>query len=244
MDSNSFKRNVLRTVSPRLAKVGLRDIASNNQTTNLLHGIAGLNAEVGGLMENLNPYLLGFQLNNDLLQSAFMSLGGVSYYAVLLAKATGVKVPGSGKKVRMTALTKTGVVDHNMTKTEAILHLNKLANDMQYEAMAAFRGEPINVEATADLVEQFLGTLWPTTYDLLGVTPSQVFEAYNERLAAGFPEGLFGADKEAVKAALVALKGRESNLIASRKAQKEQAREAKKAANAQKKAAAAAGSQA
>jgi hypothetical protein len=210
MNSNSFERSVMRTVSPLLAKEGLRDVARSNQTTNLLHGIIGLNTEIGGLLQNLQPYLLGFQLNNELLQATFTSLGGVNYYAVLLAKTLKVKVPGSGKKVHLQA----------MTKTEAVLRLNSLSVDLLYEAMAVFRGEPINTEATATLVEDFLSTIWPMTYDLLGVTPSQVFDSYAERLAAGYPEGLFSDDKEVVKQALANQKAFAKKLIAARKADK------------------------
>jgi hypothetical protein len=101
MDSATFKRNVSRTLAVRTAKYGLKQVARNTKSTNTLYGIFGLNTEIGGLLQGLQPYLLGYQLNQDLLQSTFTSLGGVAYFVMVLAQNLKVKVPGAGRMRRL-----------------------------------------------------------------------------------------------------------------------------------------------
>jgi hypothetical protein len=208
MDTGIFKRNVFRTVLVKTAKVGLRDTARTSPTTNLFHGIIGFNTEVGGLLQGLNPYLLGEQLNDTLLQNTFTSLGGVSYYTVMLAKTLKVKIPGSGKKVHL----------KHYTKTEALLKLNSLSVELLYQAMGVFNGGVWDTEAIKMVIDQVIEVLWPLTYDLLAVTPSVVFESYSARLEAGYPTGLFSADKDAYKVAAEQLKAMEAAALAEKHA--------------------------
>lgn len=225
MDTPVFKKNVFRTLSVKSAKYGLRNIASNTQSTNVVHGILGLNTEVGGLLQRLQPYLLGFQLNNDALQSAFEGLGGVLYFTVILAKTLSIKIPGSGKKVHL----------QDLTKTEAILRLNTLSSDLMYHTMDMVHGEDLGIPSITKTVEEVLAVLWPLTYDLVGVTPSMVMEDYSNRLAAGLPTGLFDASKEVWEPALKTFQENEKNILQARIDMKKSEREAKKAANVLKK---------
>lgn len=206
MDTAAFKRNVFRTISVKTAKAGLRYTARNTPATNVLHGIIGLNTEVGGLMAGVQPFLLGFQLNDAVLQNLFQALGGVSYYAVLLAKTLKVKIPGSGKKVHL----------HSLTKTEAILQLNALTNDLLYHATGVFNGKDLDLVTVASNVEAIIDTIWPLTYDMLGVTVADVFADYSERLAPGFPAGLFSTDDVEYKAALTVFKAQEKAALDAR----------------------------
>jgi len=199
METAAFKRNVFRTLSVKTAKAGLRYTARNTPATNVFHGIVGLNTEVGRLMAGVQPFLLGFQLNDAVLQNLFQALGGVSYYAVLLAKTLKVKVPGSGKKVHL----------HSLTKTEAILQLNALTNALLYDATGVFVGNDINFAEIAVTVQAIIDTIWPLTYDMLGVPVADVFEDYSARLAAGLPPGLFSKDEVEYKAALAVFKANE-----------------------------------
>jgi hypothetical protein len=205
MDSNRFKRNVLRTVSARVTKFGLRNTARATVNAHVFHAIAGLNTEVGALIQGMQPFLLGFQLNQDILQNAFMSLGGVSYYTMLLSKVLKVKVPGSGKKLHLI----------NLTKTEALLKLHEVSLELSYQGMSVFHGEAIDLEVIKDLTQALIGIIWPLTYDLFKVTPSFVFEDYSNRLSAGFPAGLFSDDQEEFKVALGNLKEQEAVLLAT-----------------------------
>jgi hypothetical protein len=188
----------------RTAKYGLKQVARNTKSTNTLYGIFGLNTEIGGLLQGLQPYLLGYQLNQDLLQSTFTSLGGVAYFVMVLAQNLKVKVPGAGRMRRL----------HDITKTEALLRLNTLAVDLLYHGMSAFNGAEINKEAVSEIVAEVIALLWPLTYDMLGVPPADVFEDYSARLAAGFPEGLFAKDVETYRAAQKALKEKETAELA------------------------------
>jgi hypothetical protein len=222
MDTASFKRNVLRTVGVKTAKFGLRNTARESVDTNALHGVFGLNTEVGGLLQNMRPYILGVQLNDGMLQDAFTSFGGVSYYLVLLAKTLKVKVPGSGTKRHL----------KGMTPTEALLRLNSLSGDLLYFGMSVFHGGLGDKEGAAQLVEQFIEVFWPLMYELLGVPPAQVFEDYIAKVAPGFPEGMFSTDAEVAALAVKQVKADEQTAIDSAIAASKQAREDKKAAKA------------
>jgi hypothetical protein len=204
METANFKRNVLRTISVRAAKAGVRNALRSQVATNTMHGIFGLNTEVGALMDGLNPYLLGFQLNDELLQTTFTAMGGVCYYTVLLAKVLKVKIPGSGKKVHLDG-----------TKTEGLLELQSTAQGMLYGIMSVFHGENMNLEDVAKDVKSIIDLIWPLTYDLLGVTPAEVFADYSSRLAAGYPEGLFSTDKEVFDAARKVMREQEKVALAA-----------------------------
>lgn len=203
MDSATFKRDVFRTVGVKTAKFGLRNTARSNADANLFHGIMGLNTEVAGMLLGLQPYLLGFQLNKELLQNAFLSLGGVGYYTVMVAKTLKVKVPGAGKKSKLKA----------MTPTEALLTLDQLAGDMLYAAMGVFHAGEVTKPDAAVAIEQFMKVLWPVAYDLLGVPMSEVFENYVERIGPAYPPGLFGTDEEMVGNAKTAMLADEETAI-------------------------------
>lgn len=200
MDSASFKRNVFRTLSPKTSKAGLRGVARTTPGVHIMYAITGLNTEVGALMESLKPFVLGFQLNSAMKQDAFLAFGGVSYFAVMLAKVIKAKVPGSGKKVHL----------HGLTKTEALLKLNSLSNDLMYTTMRVFRNEEWDLDEIKAQTEEVLQVLWPLIYDLLGVAPALIFEDYCARLAPGFPEGLFSVEEAQYKPALAALKEQEA----------------------------------
>lgn len=211
METAKFRRNVMRTVSPKIAKAGLRNAVRTTSNVHVLHAIVGLNTEVGALLQSMQPFLLGFQLNQDVLSGSFTTMGGVSYYLMLLAKVLKVKVPGSGKKLHLSTL----------TKTEALLKLQELSCDLMYQAMKVFHGESIDMESVKALTQGMIGLMWPLTYDLFNVTPSVVFEDYNNRLSAGFPEGLFSDDQEVVKTAVEMLKQHEVEVIAAMKVKPE-----------------------
>jgi hypothetical protein len=226
MDSATFKRNVLRTVGVKTAKFGLRSTARDPVATNVLHGIFGLNTEVGGLLQTMRPYILGYQLNQGMLQDAFTAFGGVSYFVVLLAKALKVKVPGAGTKHHL----------KGMTPGEALMKLNTLSGDLLYFGMDVFHGGMANPADAAPLVKQFIELLWPLMYELLQVPPADVFEAYSNALAQGYPEGVFSTEPEVAKAAITLVRAAEQGVINDALIVRAQALADKKAATAAKKA--------
>jgi hypothetical protein len=220
MDSATFKRDVFRTVGVKTAKFGLRNTARSNADANLFHGIMGLNTEVGGMLQGLQPYLLGFQLSPELLQNAFLSLGGVGYYAVMVAKTLKVKVPGAGKKSKL----------KDMTPTEALLTLDQLAGDLLYAAMGVFHSGEVSKADAAVAIEQFMKVLWPVAYDLVSVPMSDVFENYVERIAPAYPVGLFSTNEEMIGNAKTAMLADEDQHIQQYVDARKQAQAVKKSA--------------
>jgi len=220
MNSNQFKRNVMRTVSARMAKAGLHNATRKVVGTNVLHAIVGLNTEVGALLQSMQPFLLGNQMKPQWIEDAYTPFGGVSYYVMMLAKSLKLKIPGSGKKVKLVG----------MTKTEGLLALNNMSVDLLYHAMAVLQGNAMDFDTLQADVSNIIGVLWPLMFDLLGVPPAVVFENYCARLEAAYPQGLFSNDKDEVNMALVAVHDIEMEQIASLKPVKKAAEPAEDAA--------------
>lgn len=218
MDTARYKRNVFRTLSIKGAKAGLRGVARSTLHTNVAHAIVGLNTEVGELFEGLQPYLLGFQLRDEMKQNAFEELGDFSYYMIVLAKALKLKVPGSGKKTKLV----------HMTKTEALLKINGLSVDLLDQFKKTFYGRELDLEKIAPIAQEILNLYWPLVYDLLGVTPAVVFEGNIAKLEKRYPDGMFSdnaqefrdAQKEMV-AMTEAVNGKHENALPATDAESE-----------------------
>lgn len=199
METAVFKRNVLRTLSAKTAKAGLRTIARKTPSVFVLQAIIGLNTEFGRLKNALHPYMLGHQLTDGIRTDAKSSAGGVYYYTVLLARTLKTKIPGSGKKVHL----------KDMTMTEGLLKLDTLTGDLMYSAAGVFSGEDLDLDDIKATCDSIIALLWPLTYDLIGTTPAEVFEEYMAGLSNVFPTGLFSSDDAEYKAALAQLKADE-----------------------------------
>lgn len=101
MDTNQFKGNVIKTLSQKPARAGLRHLAGNQVRTNIAHCITGFADEVSELFGAMRGYILGEQFSDQMRKDATEEFGDIAYFLVTLAKQLKVKVPSAGKKLKL-----------------------------------------------------------------------------------------------------------------------------------------------
>ncbi len=119
MQTSLYRKTVMKTVHPKRAKLGLKVIAKSTHKTNLAMATVGLNTELGVLMRELTPYILGLQLTPEMKANAYEAFGGVGYYLTILCRLLKVSTPAATKKARLTG-----------TRTSALMQFNSLATDL------------------------------------------------------------------------------------------------------------------
>lgn len=189
MDNVTYRKNVLRTLSTKDAKIGLRNVTRKRKTLDLFHAIMGVSTEVGEVQTALYPYLQGHPLNAAVLAAARPEFGDLLYFVCLAAKNAGVKLPASTKKSRL----------KGMTPTQAILSLSHLSTEMLSGAKKVMYGRSLLDEAVSERISKNLCSLivvlWGLIYTLYEVTPSVLMHENIEKLKLRFPDGVFDADK-------------------------------------------------
>lgn len=153
MDNILYRKNVFKTLSIKPAKLGLKFVSRNTVRTNVFHAGLGLFTEAGEFVTGLAPYLLGSsKLTEPMKVNAFEEMGDMGYYLAVLAKSLKVKLPSSGKKVKL----------KGMTRSEAILKLLAASSEIGDLCKKSLYG-PKMVEKTREKVVQVVdGTGKPT----------------------------------------------------------------------------------
>lgn len=136
MNNAQYTRNVLRTLSIKPAKLNLRIISKDSRKTNIFHAAVGIATEIGELLVGLEGYILGIEHFEGLKKNVAEELGDALYYTSVMAKQLKYKLPGSGKKVLLS----------DMTRTHALLTLNKHATNMLDLAKKNFYGPKMMIE--------------------------------------------------------------------------------------------------
>jgi hypothetical protein len=206
MESNLYKRNVLATVSVKPAQAGLRRLASNTVRVNVSHAMVGLAQTVSDLLVNMTGYILGSERWDKIdKEAAVKAMGDVGYYLAIGCKYAKVKLPGSGKKVKLVG----------MTRGKALMELNRVAaevatvfHDSVYHGPVFLEGgKLIDKEATAaveaerlakvqGLLDTAVKMYWPLCYDMFQEPPAYVFGKHIESLAAQFGKETFVMNME------------------------------------------------
>lgn len=235
MDSNLYRRNVLATLSVKPAKAGLRRIASNTVRTNVSHAIVGFCGEVSELLVGMADYLLGVKKLTQIEGINILEeMGDIGYYLVVGCKFAKVKVPGSGKKVKLVG----------MTLGKALMELNRLAADLQdlfhrnayYGPKYLEDGKTVDVVATEALeaerlvktqaiLAEAVALYWPLCYELFAEPPATVFEANINKLTLRYGAGYFSmtAQEARDKDAEAKVLKETATLIAAQNAKKQTA---------------------
>lgn len=121
MDNSTYRKNVLKTLSVKPAKLSLRMLSRQTARMNILHAVIGIATETMEMQAWLAQYITGAsKLTEAMKVRAFEEAGDVCYYVAVASKFLKAKIPGSGKKTRL----------KTMTRTEALLQLNVMAADM------------------------------------------------------------------------------------------------------------------
>lgn len=218
MDNGSYKRNVFKTLRQREAKLGLKFVARNTKRTNVMHAISGIQAGTLRMAGTLGPYMVGSVKINDTMKiAAFDAASDLTYFLTVAAKTLKVKIPGSGKKVKL----------KGMTRSEAMVKLVQLATTLADTGKEIFTGpvlvdkevtrmdkkagvevktvvkavDPDASEAQAAerehrlaaTLSQYLELFWALCFDTFEVPPANLYVAQIAKLEKQFGKGYFDA---------------------------------------------------
>lgn len=107
MDSATYTRNALKTLSQGPAKLGMKFVARNKVHLNVFHTITGIHSELGELVTALGSYIVGAaKLSEPMKMHAAEECGDVLYYVATAARTLKVKMPSSTKKLRFKGITR------------------------------------------------------------------------------------------------------------------------------------------
>jgi hypothetical protein len=217
LENNVYRANVLKTLSVKPAKLGLKYASRNTNRTNIMHAAIGLATEAGELVEGLTPYILGAErLSEKMKVNAFEEMGDLGYYMMVLAKTLKVKLPTSSKKVRLKGMTRSAaileilrlsMVAANMAKKvfygpvmteaergESTTDSEEGADTKKHEVIDTDKTAALYAEREAKITEamnEFVPLYWALCYDLFEVPPSYVFVANIAKLSKRYGEGIF-----------------------------------------------------
>lgn len=186
MDVPSYKRAVMKTLSVKPAKEGMKVMMRKIATLNVAHGIVGLKSETGELLEGLQPYLLGHQLNDTMRHNAMEELGDCAYYMTVLCRTLHVSLPASTKKVAL----------KGMTLSKALLDLDKIATDLLDQFKKTFYGRELNIETITKLLKEFVPLYYAVCFTLFGAPVAVVMDGNIAKLSARYPKGYFDNDAQ------------------------------------------------
>lgn len=206
METALFRKNIMRTLSVKPAKAGLKRLAGHNSRLNISHSALGVSLESVELVTALDEYILGGKTwSPELADMALEEMGDFGYYLILGCKYLKVSVPGSGKKSKLVG----------MTRGKALLQLMKLANDagdlfhrnayygpvfiknpdgtpsrvLDKEATDAIEAE--RNEKLRHIYRQMIHLYWMLCYEMFGEAPAYVFNANIAKLEKRFGKGHF-----------------------------------------------------
>jgi hypothetical protein len=199
MQANAFKRAAALVAPVKDVKSHLRVLPRKTLTATYVHAAISLAVAAGTLMTTLSPYVAGTQLNEELKAEAYRDLGPVFEHSFVLAKALKVKLPGSGKKVKLVG----------ETTTESLLHIHRLSNDLLSLVRVLTDGggltekldmdESTVAQAQAKLTE-LLNEVYAFTYALLKIAPAEVLADHFSYLSSIWGPEFFAPKPPAVKA--------------------------------------------
>jgi hypothetical protein len=231
MDNGTYKRNVFKTLAPREAKLGLKFVARNTKRTNVMHAVAGIATKTLDLAGILGPYMVGATRINDTMKiAAFDKASELTYFMTIAAKLLKVKVPGSGKKVKL----------KGQTRSEALVKLVQMAGELSTLANQAFEGpvmvakevtrkakdtgesittvvNAVDMDASeskaverehqlAAVLSQYIDLFWAVCFDTFEVPPANLYVATMAKMEKHYGKGYFDSQPEQTKVAVPAPK--------------------------------------
>lgn len=190
MQANAFKRAAALAEPAKEVKSNLRLLPRKTQTALMVNSIISLAVSVGELQNGLRPYILGTQLNADMLEQAKTDMGPVFQHLFAMAKVLKVKLPGSGKKLTL----------KGETYTECLLRLHEDSATLLAFVSELLDGkgltekyeiEPEILAGLQELVEGMIQAAYAFTYSVLKVVPSDVLDAQYKALVEQHGEEVF-----------------------------------------------------
>lgn len=219
----TFRKNVMKTLTPKQAKAGLRLVSKNTQRTNLLQASVNLVAHVGALLQSLTAYILGSQFTAEERQAAASHFGDIGYDLTVLARLLKIKLPSSTKKIKLSGTRTSGLLQlaslsslllrvvgvaalsgpKTQTVTKDVVLPNKggIKEPRQVEVVDV-KAEQIEDEErqkrAAIYVTALVDVYWRLSYDIFQQPPAFLFADKLERLKAEHPDVTFDLGVKAV----------------------------------------------
>ena len=219
MEASAYRKNVMKTLSVKPAKMGLSLVAKNTEQTNVAHAIIGFASEVGELRGALRPFILGEQLSKLNKTHVTEELGDCGYYLTVLAKVLKVKQVSGKKKIKLQGTILTRIEDFSdlainmldLTKKNFYgPKMHEVEKDVRNPATGEITKKLVAVvdpEAQKALVEtrkELIKALLVPAMELhaelslalLGHTTNVVNAANIEKLSKRYPEGFFVSEDQ------------------------------------------------
>ena len=203
MDTAQYKRGVMKTLSIKPAKEGLRYAARNTGRTTLLHGAVGLATEAMELLGAAQQYLLDGRMTSEARAAVVDELGDCGYYLVVMAKTLKVKVPGSGKKLKIVGTRGKALLDF-LHLAERILSSQKkvfygvktmdnpaLPGRLVLDPAAQAEVDAGWAEVLKPLIVAALDLYARLSHDLTGGSAAEVMDANIAKLTLRYGAGFF-----------------------------------------------------
>lgn len=212
MEVSLYRKNALKTLSVKPAKLGLALVSRNTLQTHVMHTSLGVLTESGELIKALRPMFEGAQIKHLDHTNVIEEFGDLFWYLVILAKFLKVKVPGAKKKIKLQGTFVGRALDlhavctdigdlakknfygpkmmdgekevRNPATGEKSMKVVSIVNKDAQAALVAERQEKLK-----PLVEQALLLAYELCYALTGKTADVAFEANIIKLSKRFPEG-------------------------------------------------------
>jgi hypothetical protein len=225
MQIGTFRRNVGKTLTPKLTKTALRLVSKNTVRTQTAQGAVALKGHTGQLLQITGQYLLGLPQTQEMKNDASTVLGDIGYDLAVLARVLKVKMPSTTKKAKLVG-----------TRGAAILQLDSLATDLLRQAEKGLFVSPKMttvkkmvsmpqkggakeerdvevVDAATDTaaeqerqteMKSFLSgaidVFWRLCFDMTGAAPVAVLEAKLARMKTEYPSVTFDTEEKAEEA--------------------------------------------
>jgi hypothetical protein len=181
-----------------------------------------LNAAMGILHQGFRPYILGFQLNDDMKNQGAVDLGMVLHHATILARLLKVKVPSSARKVKPKntptyLLTEMGsattdtinavlaAIQPASIEKKEVVGKNKEGTPTKKE-VTVITPSDLDTEKVSEPLSRLLSSLYEFHWALYQAPVADLMEAHIKRLVPGFPKGFF--DPPAKKASNLPVKAK------------------------------------
>lgn len=141
MQIGTFRKNVMKTVTPKPTKLGMRLVSRNTIRTNVARSTVALKRDTGRLLQVLSEYVLGAQFTQEMSDSALVVMGDIGYDLTILCRMLKVKMPSATKKSKLSG-----------TRTAALLQLDGLTTQLLTIAEVGVFAGPVMTKTTKEVV--------------------------------------------------------------------------------------------
>jgi len=213
MNIGTFRRNLMKTVAPKPAKLGLRVVSKNTGRTNVASTTMAFKRDMGNVVRDASHYLLGVQkIDQEMKDLMTVSMGNAGSDLLILCRILKVKTPTPTKKSKligtfgaailqldaistdMLAVVENGVFSGPKMTTikKMVVMPNKGGIKEERDVLTVDVAAETTAQAERDaktkaLLAQAVELYWKICFTFFGYAPQALFEAKAARLGVEFP---------------------------------------------------------